>query len=500
MEKLKLEESEHIYGTFFKKVDSAIMIIELLYDINGNLDDYIYIKVNDLFEKLSGLKNCDLIGNRSKSIIPSFDYSWLKDYDEVNKTDKSDYFIKYVENIKVWYEVFCLPYGNNILGVRFKDVTKEVEGVQSIHKNKERYKTYMSASFDGVFRLNPDFSQLTMPIEIETSEGIFSNKVDILRGYIHPDDRNYVNDEISIALHNKSILDCKYRVLKDNYLIWLHSRVVPILNEEGEIVEWLGAIVNITDSKIMEEELRESERKAQELIRELRKKDEQKNRFISTLSHELRNPLAAISMSLSLMDHITPGSEQDINTRDVIKRQTYQLTRLVNDLLEVTRMNRRKIKLTKENIDIVGTVKNTLEEFKAQFNEKAVALEGEYDFDQKNIYADEVRIKQVIGNLLTNSLKFTETGGKVKVRVSLDRVKNEILISISDTGIGIDPDLVPDLFDAFVQADDSLDRSCGGLGLGLSIVKGIVDLHGGSIEAKSEGLGKGSEFIIRLPM
>lgn len=251
---------------------------------------------------------------------------------------------------------------------------------------------------------------------------------------------------------------------------------------------------------MVEESIQKSEKKAKDLIIKLQKSDEQKNNFISTLSHELRNPLAAISMGLSLMDHVSPGSEEDIRARDVIKRQTSQLTMLVNDLLEVTRVNNNKIQLRKEEIEINRIVKDTLEEFHYQFMEKGVAIEGHYYVDSIYIKADPVRIKQVIGNLLFNSLKFTDKGGIVKLKASKDLDNSEVVIRVSDTGIGLDPELQEELFDTFIQADNSLGRVYGGLGLGLSIVKGIIDLHNGSIVARSEGLGKGTKFIIRLPL
>lgn len=275
--------------------------------------------------------------------------------------------------------------------------------------------------------------------------------------------------------------------------LWMEISAYPLKNE--------GFLVNVRDiTKFTENALRENERKFQELIIKLRKANACKRDFISTLSHELRNPLATITMALSLIEHVTPGSNQDVHMREIIKRQTTQLIRLVDDLLDVTRIERNKIELAKENVEVNEIIKEALEEFKTQFSEKGVVLEKEYYDDFLYINADSVRIRQVISNLLSNSLKFTEKNGVVRLAVSKDDDNKEVVIKVSDTGIGIVPELLPDLFEPFVQADNSPARSAGGLGLGLSIVKGIIDLHGGSIVAKSEGLGKGSEFVIRLPL
>lgn len=274
----------------------------------------------------------------------------------------------------------------------------------------------------------------------------------------------------------------------------------PLFNPQGEVDAGIVIFEDITERKIAQDELRDSESKANDLIMKLRKVDEHKNNFISTLSHELRNPLAAISMGISLMEHVTSGSEQDKHTREIIKRQTSQLVRLVDDLLDITRITKNKIELKKENIEVIVLVKDVLEEYKAQYYEKNVILEGRYYTEALYINADSVRIKQVIGNLLSNSLKFTKKDGMVKVTVSKDDSSNEVIINVCDTGIGIAPEFLPNLFEIFVQADNSHARGSGGLGLGLSIVKGIIDLHGGSIAVKSEGLDKGTQFIIKLSL
>ena len=244
--------------------------------------------------------------------------------------------------------------------------------------------------------------------------------------------------------------------------------------------------------------LKESERKANELVGELRKANKLKNNFISTLAHELRNPLATMSMGISLLDMIDPGSETDIKTRGIIKRQTAQLARLVDDILNTSRIITKKMELIKENIEINTTTGEVLEEYKPLFDKKGVELTGVYCHSPVYANADPMRIKQAIGNLLTNSLKFTEKGGRVKIRVSEDEKSDDIIIEVIDTGIGIAPELLPELLKPFVQTNNSLIRDTSGLGLGLAIAKGIVDLHGGSLELLSEGIGKGTKAIIRL--
>jgi len=232
----------------------------------------------------------------------------------------------------------------------------------------------------------------------------------------------------------------------------------------------------------------------------LRKADQNKSQFISSLSHELRNPLASIMMSLSLLKHVSPGSEQALQAREIMERQTIQLSHLVDDLLDVTRISQNKIELRKELVELNSLVSKTIEDYKPMFIEKEVSMEVILFSKLLNIQADPTRLTQVIGNLLHNSLKFSDKGGKTQVIVSKSENNYEAVVEVKDNGLGIKSEILPNLFQPFMQADMSLDRSRGGLGLGLAIVKGMVELHGGSVTAHSEGLGKGAQFSIRLPL
>lgn len=249
-----------------------------------------------------------------------------------------------------------------------------------------------------------------------------------------------------------------------------------------------------------QEALRESESNALTLVEKLRQADKNKDDFISMLSHELRNPMASIVMSLSLLDRMKSLEERAAQIVEIMKHQVYQLSHLVDDLLEVTRINNNKIKLTKESVELNHLLHRVVEDYRTQFNEKGVALEAEYASSTVLLEADPARLIQVIGNLLHNAVKFTEKGDRTLVSLRKDRKSGEAVITIKDTGIGLKAEMLPNLFLPFMQADNSLERSRGGLGLGLCVVKGIVELHGGTIAAKSEGLGKGAEFTIRLPL
>ncbi len=280
---------------------------------------------------------------------------------------------------------------------------------------------------------------------------------------------------------------------KNGNTVSVETSGVPFFDDKGEFAGYRGITRDITENK-------KSEQALQGLVKKLRKLDEHKNSFLASLSHELRNPMASIMMGISLIEHGEKEGKTSLNTVKIMKRQITQLSRLIDDLLDVTRIKNNKIKLKKETIELNDAVYNVTMDYNYQFAEKGVKLEVELAPVELYLEADITRITQAIANLLGNALKFTENGGNVKVRLALDEENREAIISIRDTGLGIPPELIPDLFEPFIQADKTLDRSGGGLGLGLAIVKGIIELHHGSISVLSEGLGKGSEFIARLPI
>jgi signal transduction histidine kinase len=255
---------------------------------------------------------------------------------------------------------------------------------------------------------------------------------------------------------------------------------------------------DITERRKAEEALRVSAEILKRRTEELETANNNKDQFISVLSHELRNPLAVIAASLSLMEMIdTP--EQISMTKGIIKREIKQLTKLVDDLLDLTRITQNKVKLKKVTIILNDVLKYAALDVKPLYITKDIRLTVQLPEAPVIICADPVRITQCVGNLLNNALKYTQTTGTVTLSLELEN--NEAVIRVRDNGMGIDQELLEHLFEAFAQADTSHDRSNGGgLGLGLSIVKGIVALHDGKVEAYSEGIGKGSLFTIRLPI
>jgi PAS domain S-box-containing protein len=279
----------------------------------------------------------------------------------------------------------------------------------------------------------------------------------------------------------------------------LAARVAPML------YAWLQRKLRQEDRQRAQEALRESEhrlrlalRDAQHANLQLAEANRRKNEFLAVLSHELRNPLAPIVNSLYVLDHAPPDGDQATRARQIIGRQVTQLSELVNDLLDVTRITRNRVELQMDRLELYELVRRAVEDNRSLFERAGVCLDLAPASLPVPVIADPTRLSQVVGNLLQNSAKFTSRGGHTRVSVAVDG--SEAVLRVADDGAGMEGGTLARLFQPFAQADQTLDRSKGGLGLGLALVKGLVELHGGRVSARSDGPGKGSEFLVRLPL
>ncbi len=264
---------------------------------------------------------------------------------------------------------------------------------------------------------------------------------------------------------------------------YLSVSAAPVRTSEG-IVGMVGVFTDVTERVRTEQALQEI--------------DKRKNEFLAVLSHELRNPLAPIMNSLYILDHAPPNGEQASRAKQVIARQVGQLSSLVNDLLDVTRISRNKIRLSKERLELNECTRRAAEDHHTLFDEGGVSLVLNTAARPLHVLADRTRVAQIVGNLLSNAVKFTARGGVTRVSVGAEGM--DAVIRVADDGAGMAPETLHRLFQPFMQVEQTLDRSRGGLGLGLALVKGLVELHGGKVAVTSEGLGRGTEFCVRLPL
>jgi CheY-like chemotaxis protein len=230
----------------------------------------------------------------------------------------------------------------------------------------------------------------------------------------------------------------------------------------------------------------------------LRLADRRKDEFLATLAHELRNPLAPMRNGLELLKSAAGNPALLENVRGLMERQVLHMIRLVDDLLDVSRITRGNIPIRKQRIDLLSVVHGAIESATPMIDARRQRLEVSLPDEPVHVAADATRLAQVIANLLSNACKYTEEDGSIQLAVSVDG--DDALVNVRDNGIGIAAENLPRVFDMFTQVAPALERSHGGLGIGLALVKGLVELHQGSVVARSDGLGKGSEFIVRLPV
>ena len=301
----------------------------------------------------------------------------------------------------------------------------------------------------------------------------------------HPDDRERCDDHWKRSLRDGTEYEIEVRHRRhDGVYRWFVTRAVPWKNPAGAVIAWFGITTDIHEQKELQERLHEADRR--------------KDEFLATLAHELRNPLAPLRNALEVMQR---ASEQGLPTdsaRAIMERQLAQMVRLVDDLLDLSRITRGRIELRLARIDVAAAVNDAIETCRPQIEERGHRLSVDLSREPLFVEGDRVRLAQVFTNLVNNASKYSPRGGEIRVRVT--REDGRAVIRVRDRGIGITPDLLPHVFEMFSQAVRSHELTEGGLGIGLSLVRGLVEQHGGSVEARSEGLGAGSEFTVRLPL
>lgn len=234
--------------------------------------------------------------------------------------------------------------------------------------------------------------------------------------------------------------------------------------------------------------------RAEQLLKE---SDRRKDEFLATLAHELRNPLASLSNALHILPRVEDQPERVAHLREIMGRQVGQLRRLIDDLLDVSRISRGKIELRRQATDLISIVHEALESVAPAIEAHKHTLECDMPGHSLAFYGDHGRLVQVFGNLIQNASKYTPSGGRISIR--LDQEDEDFIVRVRDTGLGIPNSMLNSIFEPFTQINQSLDRAQGGLGIGLTLVKSIVEMHGGAVQVRSDGVAQGSEFTVRLP-
>jgi PAS domain S-box-containing protein len=367
------------------------------------------------------------------------------------------------------------------------DITEQVAAQRALRQSEEKFRTITDAMPQMVWSAGADGGNDYSNQRWIEFTGL-SNE-DLLGmswvSMIHPDDLVALQTNWSRSLEHGTLFEIEHRIRHRNGAYrWVLNRALPVRDEAGKVVRWMGTVTDVHDQKQAAEEYKAAN------IR--------KDEFLAMLAHELRNPLAPISTAAQILKLPGADPKRVAHASDVIGRQVKHMVELVDDLLDVSRVNRGLVELECLPVDLRWVIQNAIEQARPLIEKKGHTLATRFGAADAIVIGDRKRLVQVMANLLNNAAKYTPEGGQITV--AADITDRQVKLSVSDNGIGIEASLLPRIFELFTQAKRTPDRAQGGLGLGLALVHSLVGLHGGSVDAASEGLGKGSRFSVVLPL
>lgn len=366
------------------------------------------------------------------------------------------------------------------------DITAQKESEMRMRESEERFRLMADAAPVMIWMSGRDklFNWYNQPWLDFTGRTMAEEVGGGATEVIHPDDLVRTQPIYTAAFDARTPFSMEYRLRRhDGEFRWMICNGVPRCRADGEFEGYIGSCFDVTDYKNAQAALLDADRR--------------KDEFLATLAHELRNPLAPIHNGLQILqaEGVSGTVEQ---ARAMMERQLTQLIRLVDDLLDVSRVTSGKLALRKERVELRAIIDAAIETSRPVIDQAGHELAVVVPDEPILVDADATRLAQVVANLLNNSAKYTRRGGHIRLAVRME--KGMAVVGVADDGIGIPPHMVGKVFEMFTQVDRALEKTTGGLGIGLSLVKGLVEMHGGTIEARSEGEGRGSEFIMRLPV
>ncbi|QKT02613.1 PAS domain S-box protein [Ectothiorhodospiraceae bacterium 2226] len=480
-----MRASEARYRSLFHSIDEGFCVMEVLFDAEDHPVDYRWLEVNPSFERQTGLR--DAVGKTARELVPDLDASWFEIYGKVARSGESVRFENHAPAMGRWFDVYAFRIGNpeeRRVALLFKDITADKEAEAALRESEARFRRmadtapamlWLTDTSDDCAFVSRGWSEFTgQSFEQALGAGWMEA--------VHPDDQTRARASFLKAFQRREAFSLDYRLRHaGGGYRWCIDTGRPRYDENGEWCGFIGSVIDVHERKQAEEALRAADRR--------------KDEFLATLAHELRNPLAPLRNSLDIL-HLRGEANDPLH--EMMQRQVSHLTRLVDDLLEVSRITRGRIELRKERVELATIVRSAIEGARPAIEEGKHRLHVAVPSAPIVLKADAVRLAQVLGNLLNNAAKYTDPEGDIWLEAR--HAEGEMLISVRDTGIGLPPDQLATIFEMFTQVEHSAARTRGGLGIGLSLVRSLVEMHGGHVEAHSPGLGQGSEFVVHLPL
>jgi PAS domain S-box-containing protein len=406
-------------------------------------------------------------------------------------------FVERYASLDVWMAVSAYPTSDGGLAAFMRDASERMRTEARLREALDRLTAHVATTPLAVVEWDSDYRVTSFSRRAEelfgwTAEEILGKRIDEMPWVPRedwPSVRAVMRD--MAAGTRPTNVNANRNIRKDGSIVYCEWYNSALRDSQGRLVSVLSLVLDATGRQQAEDALRAANAR-------LREADRRKDEFLGMLSHELRNPLAPIRNSIYILNRGHPSSEQAARARAVIERQTEHLARIVDDLLDVTRIARGKIELRWERADVAAVVRRAAEDHRAVAVSRGLELTVDVPGEPLWALIDPTRVAQIVGNLVSNAIKFTPAGGTVAVSVACAGAHCEI--RVRDTGVGISPEMLALVFEPFVQGEHSLARTDGGLGLGLALVKGLAELHGGGVSVTSAGAGTGTLFTVRLPL
>ncbi|GAB3038450.1 hybrid sensor histidine kinase/response regulator [Spirosoma pulveris] len=521
-----LRQSQEKYRTLFETIDEGYAFCQLVRDPTGQVTDYRILELNPAFEQQIGIQRADCLGRTAREVFPGYDGWWIDTYARVVDTNQPVHFEHLLDNTGRWYAISAYSHGSDYFAVLFDDITER--------KLREEQQAFL-LRFSDSLRLESETDALANRALQLLAEQLQLDRC-CLAVYQLADDRAEITHQVGNDrlpplpqhLRRSDFPDAFPMVLAETLVIdevgqtkglteldrqhlgaWGFSALVvaplrPGAHQHGWVIlamsarprAWTPGEIQLIE-EVSERTWSAVERAKAEAA--LRLADRRKDEFLAMLSHELRNPMATLHNTLALLK-LTQGQDQSLPLEKalaIMSRESGHLNRMVDDLLDVSRISQGLIQLRKTRIDLTTLVGDALEASMPEFTHRHQVLVTSLASGPFWVEADATRLTQVVRNLLTNAAKYTPNGGRIEVRLAQEN--RQAVLRVRDTGIGLAADQLAAIFEVFVQVSTSLARTEGGLGLGLTVVKQLVEQHGGRVAVKSPGLGQGSEFIVTLP-
>jgi PAS domain S-box-containing protein len=490
-----LRRSEARYRALFESIDEAFCLLEIVFDASGAPCDHRFLEVNPAFERQTGLS--DVVGRTARELMPDHDPAWFRRYAHILETGEPQRFEFPEPAIDRWFDAFAwrtTDGGHQRVAVLFKDITERVRIERALRESEERFRILADSMPQIVYVASRDGRTIYANAQWRAYTGFEHADEQAQQAVVHPDDLA----EMLATWHSHSVSgetftrEFRLRRASDGAYRWFLTRLRPVRDQSGEISRWYGTSTDIHDMKVASEALTRAKEQAEAA-------NVAKDNFLATLSHELRTPLTPALAALSLWEG--HPSVQPPMLRDdlaMVARNLALEARLIDDLLDLTGIARGKLALALEAVDVNELVTAVVAMYRGEALARGVDLVLRAGDRPCLVPADPGRLQQVLWNLLKNAVKFTPPGGRVEVterRVGGSHVE----IAVADTGAGMSADTLARIFRPFEQGSADSVRRYGGLGLGLAISRALVEAHGGTIAASSDGPGQGSRLIVRLP-